>query len=174
MPRSTEMFDFILPIKSRAKHFSFRSSSSRLREYHLCFSNLSFTRCQQSWKTCRREHSTFPDTNMASDRVRFITVLILSLICAYILLNINGKGMRIRKMQRLKSWLFAGYGEILTTSLVLDGFDNVNSLPGTTGPGIPKVMRSILSKKYGPVHANASSFYGAEAGMTSPSFHYYR
>ena len=53
---------------------------------------------------------------------------------------------------------------MVSSSLTLDQFDNVNSIPGTTGPGIPNVMRSILSDKYGPVQANATSFYGAEAG----------
>jgi len=42
---------------------------------------------------------------------------------------------------------------------------NVNSIPGTTGPGIPNTVRSTLSKKYGPVDESASSFYGAGSGQ---------
>ncbi|CAF3325164.1 unnamed protein product [Rotaria sp. Silwood1] len=43
----------------------------------------------------------------------------------------------------------------------LEYFDDVNSIPGTTGPGIPKAIRSALSKKYGGVNTSATESYGA-------------
>ena len=102
---------------------------------------------------------------IASNHARSMGILIIVTICIFALFNINGKGIRIRRIERFQSCLLTESTEVVSSSLALDRFDNVNSIPGTTGPGIPNVMRSILSNKYGPVHANATSFYGAEAGI---------
>ena len=101
---------------------------------------------------------------IARYHVRSIAILIVATIFIFALINTNGKGIRIRRIERFQSCLFTESTAMVSSSLTLDQFDNVNSIPGTTGPGIPNVMRSILSDKYGPVQANASSFYGAEAG----------
>jgi hypothetical protein len=57
------------------------------------------------------------------------------------------------------------YLKKLSTSSILDYFNDVNSIPGTTGPGIPVAIRSILSTKYGSVNTSAASSYGAAPGM---------
>ncbi|CAF2699375.1 unnamed protein product [Rotaria sp. Silwood2] len=46
----------------------------------------------------------------------------------------------------------------------LEYFDDINSVPGTTGPGIPKAIRSSLLNKYGGVDTYATMSYGAATG----------
>lgn len=53
----------------------------------------------------------------------------------------------------------------LSYSSSLEQYRNVNSIPGTTGPGIPATIRSILTDKYGGVDVHANTTYGAAAGM---------
>ena len=43
----------------------------------------------------------------------------------------------------------------------------MNSIPGTTGPGIPHKIRKILNSSYGGVTENATDFYGAAQGKPS-------
>ncbi|CAF1308504.1 unnamed protein product [Rotaria magnacalcarata] len=47
----------------------------------------------------------------------------------------------------------------------LEYFDDVNSIPGTSGSGIPNKIRVTLTEKYGGVDAQATTFYGAEKGI---------
>jgi hypothetical protein len=71
-------------------------------------------------------------------------------------------------MRKLVNDETSSMARILTKSsntILLDHFNNVNSIPGTTGPGIPNIIRSTLSTKYGSVNENATSFYGAGSGM---------
>ncbi len=52
-----------------------------------------------------------------------------------------------------------------SNKFLLNRFNNVNSIPGTTGPGIPNIIQLTLSTKYGPINESATSFYGAGSGM---------
>lgn len=65
------------------------------------------------------------------------------------------------------------YLKKLSTSSILEYFNDVNSIPGTTGPGIPVAIRSILSTKYGGVNTSAVSSYGATPGMCVSFLHEY-
>jgi hypothetical protein len=53
-------------------------------------------------------------------------------------------------------------GNVTKLSGLMD--NRVNSIPGTTGPGIPLKIRAILHNSYGGVNESATDFYGAAEG----------
>ena len=74
------------------------------------------------------------------------------------------------KIEFVESYIFADETEMVPSSLPSYQLDRVNSIAGITEPGIPNVLRSILSTYYGLIHADAdadaSSFDATEAGRT--------
>ncbi|CAF3657571.1 unnamed protein product [Adineta steineri] len=65
-----------------------------------------------------------------------------------------------------KTFHLPDYLQKLSNSSVLEHFTDVNSIPGTTGPGIPTVIRLALTTKYGGVNTNATSSYGAAVAVS--------
>ncbi|CAF3079519.1 unnamed protein product [Rotaria socialis] len=57
------------------------------------------------------------------------------------------------------------YRKTKLSAASLEYFDDVNSIPGTSGSGIPKKIRATLTDKYGGVDAQATTFYGAEKAV---------
>jgi hypothetical protein len=90
---------------------------------------------------------------------------LLSVYMIYVFLNLGQYKFIMTKLTRIEPCSMPNYLKKLSNSFVLNHFNNVNSIPGTTGPGIPNIIRSILSTKYGPVNPNATSFYGAGSGI---------
>ncbi|CAF5177005.1 unnamed protein product, partial [Rotaria sp. Silwood1] len=67
----------------------------------------------------------------------------------------------VSKRAVMKANGIPNYVQTRLSTYNLEYFDDVNSIPGTTGPGIPKAIRSALSKKYGGVNTGATESYGA-------------
>ena len=92
-----------------------------------------------------------------------ITLAAVSLIHGFF--NINGDRFMPSRLTSIRSvCALPCHSSKLSTSAVLDQYDNVNSIPGTSGPGIPKRIRSILTHTYGSIDTNATTYYGAGSG----------
>jgi hypothetical protein len=54
---------------------------------------------------------------------------------------------------------------------LLKGIESrINSIPGTTGPGIPQAVRKMLNNSYGGVNESVTDTYGAAEGKLSVSY----
>ena len=88
------------------------------------------------------------------------TLGFLAIVCvAYVFVNAN-----LYNHSPLKFGNVQTCNTQINSKKIFNQLKNVNSIPGTTGPGVPNIVRSTLSKKYGPVDESASSFYGAGSG----------
>jgi len=94
------------------------------------------------------------------------SLLLLSLSAIiYVRLNLDAHKPTMAKLLKLKAYPISNDPKKLSSTFLSKDFNNVNSIPGTTGPGIPNIIRSTLSTKYGPVDESATSFYGAGSGI---------
>jgi hypothetical protein len=93
--------------------------------------------------------------------------LILLILGCMIYVSFNWKTHKLIgiKSVNIETYSTADDSKKSSKSFRLNYFNNVNSIPGTTGPGIPNIIRSTLSTKYGPVNESSTSFYGAGSGM---------
>ncbi|CAF1083853.1 unnamed protein product [Adineta steineri] len=101
---------------------------------------------------------------ISSQRSYFIIILVCSLASYAVLRRTNNCSLAAT-WTACKTFHLPDYLKKLSNSSVLEHFTDVNSIPGTTGPGIPTVIRLALSTKYGGVNTNATSSYGAAAGV---------
>ena len=102
---------------------------------------------------------------MVSRRLRYLVVTLTGVFILYAVLKSTYYCKTIFGSSVSEKYDLPDYLKKLSTSSVLEYFNDVNSILGTTGPGIPVAIRSILSKKYGGVNSDAVSSYGAAPGM---------
>ncbi|CAF1180137.1 unnamed protein product [Adineta steineri] len=102
---------------------------------------------------------------ISSQRSYFIIILVCSLASYAVLRRTNNCSLAAT-WTACKTFHLPDYLKKLSNSSVLEHFTDVNSIPGTTGPGIPTVIWLALSTKYGGVNTNASSSYGAAAAVS--------
>ncbi|CAF1036084.1 unnamed protein product [Adineta steineri] len=95
----------------------------------------------------------------------FIIIIVCSLVFYAVLRRTNNCSTSAL-WKACKALHLPDYLKKLSNSSVLENFTDVNSIPGTTGPGVPTVIRLALSTKYGGVNTSATSSYGAAEAVS--------
>lgn len=88
-----------------------------------------------------------------------------SIIIACIIYSMNLHNHILSKFNNCQEYSMSTNYKKTYNLQLLNQPNNVNSIPGITGPGVPNLIRSTLSKKYGPINESATSFYGAGSGI---------
>lgn len=101
--------------------------------------------------------------------------VIIILAVGFIMATIYSQSFNYRsvlqKLNRMRITNIPNCSKMKLSSANLEKFEDVNSIPGTTGPGVPKAMRRFLTDKYGGVNTSATSSYGAETGNFNIAFY---
>ena len=107
---------------------------------------------------------------LPSTITHWVCYFIVTLACVfalYALQNNTHHYSTIAKWAVVEASHLPDYFKQLSNASVLEHLKDVNSIPGTTGPGIPVAIRLMLSTKYGGVNSSATRSYGAAPGMSA-------
>lgn len=106
-------------------------------------------------------------SNLLKGKIRIISLLvIISVLIIAINYGFNLAPVKLENVLKLRnSNEQSDTSRVVGSLRKLQEYTNINSIDGTTGPGIPYYIRSILSKRYAAIDEDATDFYGAGKGL---------